>query len=246
MKAKSINRNFSEMGRILSIGIIILGILLIDIHVINSQNTDNLINERNIRNAILGNAWFSEDDLEYFDLNNDEAINISDLIYYLSNKKNYISFVGEHIGTLWKDDSDYVEGQKKSFGQIPFCLRIDSYSPMQGYIVNLPESENDQANYYSLYFPKKNIPVTFLVPDESKDLKFEIQFTTTSQNLSPMSDLTRKMVFSGNFLNNSNMLSGGYEEHIFGFKDVYGEDIPISLNGKFILIFNDSNNEINK
>ena len=94
MKAKSINNNCCEVGRILTIKIIILiGILLIDIHVIYSQNTDNLINERNIRNAILGNAWFSEDDLEHFDLNNDEAINISDLIYYLSNKKNYISFL---------------------------------------------------------------------------------------------------------------------------------------------------------
>ena len=236
------------MKKILTIVLIVMiGISLLDIQATFAQNTENIINERNLRNAILGKTWFSDTDLDQLDLNDDSVINVSDLVYYLFNRKNFISFVGEHVGTLWRDNADYAEGQSKYNGQIPFCLRITNDSPQEGYIDNLSDSGNDYSGYYSLYFPKQALPVTFLIPEETDDLKFEIQFHTSASNIAPQSDLERRMIFSGKFLNgNSNMLSGNYQEQISGFKDNYGEDIPITLTGKFMLIFSDTDQQTHK
>jgi len=228
--------------------ILMIGISLIDIQATFSQNTDSIINERNLRNAILGKTWFSDNDLNQLDLNDDAVINVSDLIYYLFNRKDFISFIGEHVGILWRDNADFVEGQSKDIGQIPFCLRITNDSPQEGYIDNLPDSGNDYSNYYSLYFPKQTLPVNFLIPDETDDLKFEIQFHTSASNIAPQFDLERRMIFRGKFLdgNSNNILSGNYQEHISGFKDNYGEDIPIKLTGKFMLIFSDTDQQTHK
>ena len=225
--------------------VLFISISLFNIQNVFSQNTENIITERNLRNAILGSAWFSESDLEILDLNNDDDINISDLIYYLFNQKDYISFIGDHVGTFWRESGDFFKNQSSSFGQIPFCLRIVNDSPLEGYIDNQSDSDNNSNSYYSLYFSKQKIPVTFLTPDADNDLKFEIVFHTSAPNLSRTSELERKMVFSGKLSDdNSQMLSGKFEEQISGFKDNNGEDIPINIIGGFMIIFNDTTQEL--
>jgi len=227
--------------------VLFISISLFNIQDVFSQNSETIITERNLRNAILGNAWFSENDLEMLDLNKDDHINISDLIYYIFHQKDYVSFIGEHVGTLWRESGDFVKGQSNTFGQIPFCLRIINDTPFEGYIDNQSGSENSASSYYSLYFSEQKIPVTFLSPDADNDLKFEIVFHTSAPTLSHTSDLERKMVFSGKLSDDhTHTLSGKFEEQILGFKDNYGEDIPISITGGFMIILNDTTQELNQ
>jgi len=207
----------------------------------------SIINERNLRNAILGNTFFSQEELNNLDLNHDKTIDISDVIFFLKNKEKFVPIIGEHVGTLWKEN--LFNKENKVSRQIPFCLCITGETPLKGFLGSVPKSENDPNGYYSLYFPNQAIPVTFLPNDFSCDLKFEINFTSVSKNLSPDNDLKRKMTFSGSFLEpGKNILSGTYSEYISGFKDNYGDDIPINLSGKFELFFKDlidqDNNDI--
>lgn len=116
---------------------------------------------------------------------------------------------------------------------MPFALKITNESPLQGEIDNRSDSD---LGHYSLYFPKGLFPVTFS-KDTDTEMDFELEFTTSSSNLSPENLLTRKMEFEGEFSDESKrVLSGIYTETISGFKDNRGDDIPVTLTGKFVLI----------
>jgi len=198
------------------------------------------VSEQNIRDAVLGRATFTQEELQELDLNKDSQIDVADLVYFVTHdmpNSELSSLVGLHVGILFRDNASLIDGQGEVFGQMPFALSITSEAPPEGEIDNRSESD---LGYYSLYFPKSLIPVTFMAAGEN-ELKFRIEFKTSSSNLSPDSELSREMVFEGEFSDSGRrILSGTYEESVAGFKDNLGNDIPITLTGKFLLVLGNS------
>lgn len=181
---------------------------------------------QDIRDAILGNKTATQE----MDVNEDGKVDVADLVYF---DPEPIPLIGEHIGILFRDNANIIEGQTGVIGQMPFALKIISEDPLQGEIDN----QSDEMGHYSLYFPKGIFPVTFSKHTET-EIDFQVSFTTSSSNLSPEADLTRKIAFDGEFTDSGKrVLAGTYTETIAGFKDNQGDDIPITLTGKFILIF---------
>jgi len=187
---------------------------------------------QDIRDAVLGRNKSATQEM---DLNKDSKVDVADVIKCLNdNPIPTASMVGEHVGLLFRDIGKLMDGQTEAAGQLPFALNITGENPLTGEIDN--RSDND-LGHYSLYFPSGVFPVTFKSGAEN-ELNFEVQFTTSNSNLSPDSDLTRKIVFDGEFSDLSKrVLSGTYTENVSGFKDNQGNDIPVTLTGKFVLVF---------
>ncbi len=192
----------------------------------------DIVTEQNLKNAILGIGTFTIEELQALDVNNDSKVDVADLICFLDNPAPP-SLTGEHVGIFFRDNANLFADQGEVLGQLPFALHIKSESPLEGEIDN---SSAGDMGHYSLYFPDDLIPVTFTGYDET-GMEFEFQFETLSPNLAPDSTLVRKMVFKGSFSENRRVLAGTYEEFISGFKDNRGADIPITLTGKFVLVF---------
>ena len=184
---------------------------------------------QDIRDAILEKRTFTTQELQDMDVNGDNQVDVADLVYF---KPDPVTLIGEHIGILFRDNANIIEGQSGVIGQMPFALEITSEDPLQGEIDN----QSDEMGHYSLYFPKGIFPVIFSKHTET-EMDFQVTFTTTSSNLSPDADLKRKIAFDGEFTDSGKrVLTGTYTETISGFKDNQGDDIPITLTGKFILI----------
>ena len=191
--------------------------------------------EEEIRDAILGRA---SKDIHTMDVNRDGKIDVADLIYLLQ----YIdvppappaSLIGEHIGTFFREQGKLLADQSGASGQLPFALTITGEAPLQGHIDNT-DSPDNPLGHYSLYFPKERLPVVFTETGENQ-LSFAVEFIVADSTLAPESELTRSMIFSGEWDESRRILGGSYEETISGFKDNRGYDIPIELTGKFMLV----------
>ncbi|MCP4110441.1 MAG: hypothetical protein GY749_33795 [Desulfobacteraceae bacterium] len=227
---------------------ILSGIFLVIVLPANVLAQSGIVTEQDIKDAILERRLFTDAELQAMDMNSDGKVDVADLVWFLDDYEVIPSLTGEHIGIFYRDNANMIEGQSEVFGQIPFALRITSEDPLEGEIDNRDKKDTGEVNelgHYSLYFPKALIPVEIEVVEDG--LNFEFEFKTSCSNLSPDNDLTRKMVFRGSFLkpdesnarskSNPRLLAGTYEESVSGFKGNRGEDIPITLTGKFLLIF---------
>jgi hypothetical protein len=174
------------------------------------------------------------------DVNGDGRVDVADMVYCLESgicgTPPPPPMIGEHVGILFRDNADLIDGQSEVLGQMPFALNITAENPLTGEIDNRSDSD---LGHYSLYFPSGVFPVTFTSGAEN-ELNFEVQFTTSGSNLSPDSDLTRKIVFDGEFADlTKRVLTGTYTETVSGFKDNQGGDLPVTLTGKFVLVFSE-------
>lgn len=189
---------------------------------------------QDIQDAVLGNKPPTEE----MDVNKDKKVDIADMVYCLESglcePPPVSSVLGEHVGTLFRDIRTLMDGQTEAVGQMPFALNITDEEPLTGEIDNRSSSE---FGHYSLYFPSGVFPVTFKTGAEN-ELNFEVEFTTSNSNLSPDNELTRRIVFDGEFSDAAKrLLTGTYTETVSGFKDNQENDIPITLTGKFVLVF---------
>lgn len=188
------------------------------------------VTEQEFRDAILGK---SQQDLQKLDVNNDGKVDVADLVHCIKSgmcSGEPASLTGEHVGILLRDNAVLIEGQSEVYGQIPFALKITGESPLKGEIDNRSDSE---LGHYSLYFPNKQIPITFLNGAE----EFSFEFTTANSKLAPGTELSRSITFKGEFSDTgTRVLAGTYEESIAGFKDNRGADIPITLTGTFMIV----------
>jgi len=165
------------------------------------------------------------------DLNKDDKVDVADLVYLANYGSPLHPLIGEHTGTMCRDNAALLPGMNGSFGQIPFVLRITNDLPLQG------EIDNSLSNN-SLYFPNQKLQVTFN-NNPSKDLDFTLTFETIAPNVAPDGKLTRTITFSGSFADTEKrLMSGTYVEDIAGFKNINGSDISIHLNGQFTLVLN--------
>jgi len=186
------------------------------------------ITERLILDAILGKT---PADLNTMDLNKDGKVDAADLVYFKNHGSGLHPLLGEHVGTMYRDNAALLEGARSSIGQIPFVLQITNDSPLAGQI------DNSQSNG-SLYFPKQRLQVTFK-NNPSKDLDFTLTFETVNPNVAPDGTLARTITFSGSFADpEKRLMSGTYIEEIVGFKDSRGSNIAITLTGQFTLVLN--------
>lgn len=186
------------------------------------------VTESEIRDAILGKT---EQDFNTMDLNEDGKVDVADVVYLKRHPFEFGIPVGEHAGTMYRDNGDLIAGMRSNFGQIPFVLKITNDSPLEG------EIDNSQSNN-SLYFSQEKLPV-FFVDHVAEDLNASVTFETIATNLAPDGVLTRSVTFWGTFDDPEHrLMSGTYEEQIMGFKDNRGNDIEIKLTGKFTLVFN--------
>jgi len=186
------------------------------------------VTEQEIHNAVLGRTGVN---LNKMDLNEDGKVDVGDIVYLKKHPFEFGIPVGEHVGTMYRDNGDLIARIPSNFGQIPFVLKITNDSPLEG------EIDNSQSND-SLYFSQEKLPVTF-VDDVAVDLHASVTFETIAPNLVPDGVLTRTITFLGSFDDQKRLLmSGTYEEQILGFKDNRGSDIEIVLTGTFILYLN--------
>ena len=186
------------------------------------------VTESEIRDAILGRT---EPDLNTMDLNEDGKVDVGDIVCLKKHPFEFDIPVGEHVGTMYRDNGDLIAGIRGNFGQIPFVIKITNDSPLEG------EIDNSQSNN-SLYFSQEKLPVNF-VDDVAVDLHASVTFETIAPNLLPDGALIRTITFLGSFVDSEHLLmSGTYEEQILGFKDNRGNDIEIILTGKFTFVFN--------
>jgi hypothetical protein len=189
------------------------------------------VTENGLREAILEKKTFSSE----MDLNDDGKIDVADIVSLLAGMGSPTcdGIVGNHIGTFYRDGGDLISGRPSDTGQITFALKVWSDSPLQAEIDNLAGSE---MGHFSLYFPADKIPVQVERPTPNT-FNFEFEFTTTSSNLSPDIPLQRHIVFEGEFTDDAKRVLGGmYKESISGFRNNLGVEIPIELEGSFLMV----------
>ena len=203
---------------------------------------DNGVTEADLRKAVTGEKGFSASQLASMDLNSDGVVDVSDLVQYLATKHGLSSVVGEHVGFLVRDGAGYMRDQAELVGRVPLRLRITSESPLNGEIDNrasVPE-DPDGLGHYALYLPEGRHPVAFRTA-VGFDLEFEVSFQSSNLTIAPDKTLTRRIVFRGDFQDADRIVfAGEYTEHIDGIEDQRGSNIPITLTGKFLLVFSSS------